>query len=772
MKRTVIPALTLASLLTLTAVAQKASTPEAQLGAIINQAEVEGKYEAAIAGYKKFLSENGKNRSLAAKAQYHLGLAYEKLGNGEARKAFQIVVSTYGDQPVASEAKQRLAALQEVSASSLAQRMICSDTCSNAPSISKDGRLLAFKDGGPEGDLVIQDMATGQTTRPNSAKTIGRQEDPLNFARGVLPLLSPDGSKLAYTWVTFAPDPDRKGDVIEKSQLRVIDSRNEATPRTLLLNENREFIKIYPAAWSPDGKSILVTAVKPDGTWQHARVSADDRKFKVIKSLEWRLQGVIGDRPAISPDGKYIAYAALAANPSQSRFAQISFAQNLSVTPELTDEHIYVVAADGSTEIDLVKDAGSINESPVWTPDGKGLLFISDRGGDFGLWSVSLPNGGSTPAPVRLVERIGRVESVGMTTSGSYVYQTDSSSLDKISVVRLDSKTPRATSRAESEFLGGNPAWSPDGRHIAFWRQSRLLILSTDTGDERVYLPPAGAGLIAPRGLGQLASKPLWFPDGKALLVQARDARNEGSFYRVDVKSGEFKKVASATDVSPIGFSGDGKMLYVRSGEERRRSSVRIAEIEVNSGQQRTVATIDDVVGAVEFVSLFPDERTLYVRVCENNDGPCLRISAVDLVSGRQRPILNVRNSERLFDFKLSPDGKTLAAVVDGEGGRQLYQVEVDGELDRKLPASLPGDATKIIWIPDGSGFIVYGSVGSLTKKISATGVNPEVIRTTSRSRILDLSPDGSSVAVGFNEYFSPSLWALDNVVPFLKTAK
>jgi tetratricopeptide (TPR) repeat protein len=86
MKRSVI---SLAALLAfaLTLVAQRTATPEAQLGAIINQAEGEGNYEAAIPLFKKFLSENGKNKALAARAQYHLAVAYEKLGNPEARKS-------------------------------------------------------------------------------------------------------------------------------------------------------------------------------------------------------------------------------------------------------------------------------------------------------------------------------------------------------------------------------------------------------------------------------------------------------------------------------------------------------------------------------------------------------------------------------------------------------------------------------------------------------------------------------------------------------------
>jgi outer membrane protein assembly factor BamD (BamD/ComL family) len=110
MKRTLIACLILSGILTLTAIAQKSTTAksnaaEALLGAAIHQEEAEGNLEAAIASYKKFLSQYGNNRPLAAKAQYHLGLAYEKLGSAEAEKAYERVVKEFGDQKEAEDAQ-------------------------------------------------------------------------------------------------------------------------------------------------------------------------------------------------------------------------------------------------------------------------------------------------------------------------------------------------------------------------------------------------------------------------------------------------------------------------------------------------------------------------------------------------------------------------------------------------------------------------------------------------------------------------------------------
>src|SRR5215467_9948809 len=112
MKRTFASTVILCGVLALTVVAgQKQSRPEALLGAAIHQEDAEGNLESAIASYKKFLAQYANNRPLAAEAQYHLGLAYEKLGNAEARKAYEQVVRNYSDQSeLANDARKRLAA--------------------------------------------------------------------------------------------------------------------------------------------------------------------------------------------------------------------------------------------------------------------------------------------------------------------------------------------------------------------------------------------------------------------------------------------------------------------------------------------------------------------------------------------------------------------------------------------------------------------------------------------------------------------------------------
>src|SRR5579859_721474 len=73
----------------------------------------EGDLKGAIPMFQRVVSEAGANRELAAKALVEMGGCYEKLGQGEAQKAYERVLRDYPDQSAeASEARARLAALE------------------------------------------------------------------------------------------------------------------------------------------------------------------------------------------------------------------------------------------------------------------------------------------------------------------------------------------------------------------------------------------------------------------------------------------------------------------------------------------------------------------------------------------------------------------------------------------------------------------------------------------------------------------------------------
>ena len=121
-------------------------------------------------------------------------------------------------------------------------------------------------------------------------------------------------------------------------------------------------------------------------------------------------------------------------------------------------------------------------------------MFLSDRSGSIGLWSIRVDNGKATGSPELVRGNLGgRVYGLGFSRDGAYFYGTDNK-LSDIYVVGIDSTAlefdgpPKTLS---DRVLGSNfgATWSPDGRFVAFGRRSNptdatptLVIRSVNDG--------------------------------------------------------------------------------------------------------------------------------------------------------------------------------------------------------------------------------------------------------------------------------------------------
>src|SRR4030095_10789036 len=80
-------------------------------------------------------------------------------------------------------------------------------------------------------------------------------------------------------------------------------------------------------------------------------------------------------------------------------------------------------AIDGSRETAAVAHPSS-NMIMAWSPDGRQLLFASDRGGPTGLWAVPMSDGKPTGAPSLMQPDIAASWSLGTTAAGTmYVWK-------------------------------------------------------------------------------------------------------------------------------------------------------------------------------------------------------------------------------------------------------------------------------------------------------------------------------------------------------------
>jgi Tol biopolymer transport system component len=591
------------------------------------------------------------------------------------------------------------------SAQQLAPKLVCTQCGDYEAYISPDGHWLAFTDYNT-GDIVIRDLQKGQTRRLMAK--IGSYKDSPDFAEE--PVLSPDLRWVAYIWDTGG-----------QKSLRV--TANQPGGKSRVVREpDSEYDMYVPVSWSADGKSILVFASKLDKT-ELAWISAADGSMKTIKSLGWRGRGIRSTDAKVSPDGRYIAYAARATNPSQ-------------LPPggsDCQECHIYVLAADGSSETEVAKTA-SENVSPLWTPDGKRLLFLSDRTGTMALWWVPVENGNAVGAESLLNSNlgVGWVWPIAVTRDGSYHYVLDRGSVEQISVVPIHSDGRKAQGKTEpvASLVGMRAAWSPDGRSLGLKRHHPgsssmydLVVHSLDTGNERTF--PTSLGSTGP-------GAPAWLRDGKALVTGLGGSQPAISgFYRIDLGSGEWTKFAPTGGI------------------------------------------------------LSPDEKTMYAL----RPGA---IVAIDGATGAERKILAGDPQQRWYSFALSPDGRTLAVCRNDPQAQKMYlaTVGVDGSNFHELytpPYEGPGPrAAQVAWTADGQTILFDRPRGDESKtpasrtekrrqimRISAQGGTPESTGIETDGIVLGLavSPDGSRLA--YTAYSSArmdeELWSLRGVVAAVK---
>jgi Tol biopolymer transport system component len=650
---------------------------------------VDGQPEAAIQIYKDILSRYPKNRTAVAKALVAIGQCYEKLGETqaqEARKAYERVVREYADQSeLAAQARVRLAALGQ-QPPTVTVRQVWAGAGVNAwGQPSRDGAYLTFRD--PEsGNLAIRDLATGQTRLLTKRQSV--------WESASLALPSPDGKQVAYTWYT-------KG----FSELRVV-GLDGSEPRVLYRKAG--VAGPNPAGWSPDGKNVLaIVGGKED---QIVLVSVADGSVRVLKTSDW-----IG-AARFSPDGRYIAY-------------------DLEQQPNSKECDIFLLALDTGREIPLIQHAAD-DEVLDWTPDGKRILFQSDRAGTWGAWLIQVADGKPQGTPELVKPDLGRgFKPLGFTRNGSYYYSVRTTRSD-VYIAEIDLATGKLLAPpapATQRFEGSNekPDWSPDGRRLLFlsrrasvaaWAPRVLCVRSVETGEVSELLSKLDR-----------VSWVRWSPDGWSLLAGARNAGF--GIYRIDVRTGEFNRIAEMNLGWPAVWSRDGKAIFrLWQNDGAKTSSILARNLETGSERElHSIAASSFYAGGL---ALSRDGRQL-AFVVGNSESPFV-----------------VGNSESPMVLKVMP-------AAGGEARDLLREAQMA--------------PVWVAWTPDGLGLIFTrhspGDPKTGLWLIPVQGGEPRKLELAAEGmRDLCLHPDGRHIAFTAGQDTS-EVWVMENFLPTLKAA-
>ncbi len=586
--------------------------------------------------------------ALAARAKYQQGVLYERLGRQpEAQQAYRAVLTQFASQAeIVALAKSKLTA---GSSAGVVARKLWAQPSLQFSAVSPDGRFLAFYDG-ETGDLAVRDLASGEQRRLTNK---GSWKESGDLAHS--PVFSADGRQVAYAWF------NQKEYVYD---LRVVPFGG-GQPRVVIHSPEIDYLEVV--AWSRDGKNLLVAIQGRSGSNQIAWISAGDGTMQVLKTLSgWNYPFKLG----LSPDGRFITYA--------SRQKE-----------DAPQNDIFVLAADGSRETALVHHP-SDDSSPVWTPDGKDVVFASNRTGSRSLWRIAVADGRPRGAP-QILRAGPQMNPLGFTRDGS-LYYTVNNNLMEVYSAGLDpvsGKLVTAPAVVPERFVGQNsfPVWSADGQQLAYLSHrdgafygagaTTIVIRSMKTGEER-DLP------------SRLDNRQLrWFPDGSALLVTV--ARQGKGLFRVDVKTGEAKMVIPTVDYVPDPeFSRDGKTIYYLHGiGDGGSKSVELRSFDVESRQEKVLLQVDWERYTLRHPRLSPDGRQVLFQMDEWKERRQeLRVMPVE--GGQPRTLLKAGDSE-LHGWTApawSADGKYVFYI---RGRHELWRVPSQGGEPQKLDLAFMG---------------------------------------------------------------------------------
>ncbi|MBE3140473.1 MAG: PD40 domain-containing protein, partial [Thermoplasmata archaeon] len=498
------------------------------LTAAIYEEEVSGNLDKAVELYLNILKKYPDDRQVAAKTLYHLGLVNEKMGKQKANEYFTRLVNTYPDQTeMVTLAKARLAALGgSVSTSGtggLVTRRILTDASGVDGKLTTDGKYIRYLDWST-GDVVQFEVASGQTSRIKNRGPWGERE---NYVEGYV--FSHDGKQIAYDRYTMEGKPQLRIRNLDCSDLRTI--YNESST--------------LPFDWSPDAGSILaLRGIITDNVNELVLISTKDSSVRVLKKIE--SGPYVLTRASFSPDGQSVAFSLVnEGNPPQG--------------------DIYLMTADGRNEV-VVAGHPAEDELLAWTPDGKSLLFLSDRSGTWDLWTVHITGGKQQEEPELLKKDFGKDSKFLGFAPDDLLYYKTATPLGHLYFGEIDLETGKVNvppAPVTTRFNGppSRSTWSPDGRSLLYVSGGRamgngnnnLTIRSTETGEEHFLSTRL-------RNIWDI----YWAPDSRSILAWGMTVK-ENALFRINTETSEITKLADGRWAPRL--SKDGKtMVYMGKG--------------------------------------------------------------------------------------------------------------------------------------------------------------------------------------------------------------
>lgn len=382
------------------------------------------------------------------------------------------------------------------------------------------------------------------------------------------PQVSPNGRRVAYV----VSSVDRESDETRMSvYVAAVDGRQP--PRRFTHGKHD-----HSPRWSPDGRYLAFVSNREEKKGQLFVLPLDGGDARQLTQAKFGVS-----QPAWSPDGRRIAYAARTGdykepkerNPIEKSAPRV--VRNLRYKLDgigFFDErrlHVFTVHVE-TGETQQITDGDWHDEQPSWSPDGRRIVFVSDRERD-------------------RFQRQWRSDVWAVAATGG-----------------------RARKLTRSKGAAGAPAFSPDGRLVAYVGHEHGDYSAKNT---HLMLVPAVGG-AAPRSVSASLDRPAvsipagrtyaWSRDGRSLLFVAAD-RGALALYRAGVANGSVSRVLGGdTQIEAFDLTPDGRRAVYVSAWVDEPEELHVAPL--SGGRPRRLS---DANGELRrSVALHPARRISY----------------------------------------------------------------------------------------------------------------------------------------------------------------
>ena len=250
----------------------------------------------------------------------------------------------------------------------------------------------------------------------------------------------------------------------------------------------------------------------------------------------------------------------------------------------------------------------------------------------------------------------------------------------RLIVADADGENVRIVAESPQPLM--SPAWSPDGRRIAYvsfeGQQSAIYVQTLRTGSRERVSARAG-----------INGAPVFSPDGRRLALTLSLDDGNLDIYTLDLSNQVLRRITenSAIDTEPT-WSADGESLYFTSD---RAGSPQIYRVEALPGNRAQRATFEGTYNTRARVS--PDGEQL--AVVHRNQGRD-RIALLNPENG----FINILSRGELDESpSFAPNGAMIIYATRDQGQGVLAAVSSDGRVHQRI-ASVAGDVREPVWGP------------------------------------------------------------------------